>query len=68
MLLQPIKAGFRLARDGGDVVWEVRSHPFSPRPAFFFTGGGSAGGSAAAAQDARASFPGVRLRLRRAVV
>ena len=46
----------------------MRSHSFSSRPAFFFAGGGDAGGSAAAAQDARAAFPGVRLRLRRAVV
>ena len=28
MLSQPIKAGFRLARDGGGFIWEVRSHPF----------------------------------------
>ena len=39
MLLLLIKAGFRLARDGGDFVCEVRSHSFSPRPAFFAGGG-----------------------------
>ena len=42
MLLLLIKAGFRLARDGGDFVCEVRSHSFSPRPAFFAGGGARA--------------------------